>query len=162
LLRFFGNDLHNAKYICPADLKAEHDKYVKKKREYMERQCHEEARKKALENEAKFQEMKSAFFGIQFTDGLIQVQVLESVEEVMLEGDALHHCVFTNDYHLKPGSLILSANINGERLETIELSLSKLKVLQSRGVCNENTEYHDRIVNLVNRNVPLIQKRIAV
>ncbi len=162
LLRFFGKDLHNAKYICPADLKAEHDKYVKKKREYMERQCRDEARKKALENEAKFQEMKSAFFGIRFTDGLIQVQVLESVEEVMWEGDALHHCVFTNDYHLKPGSLILSANINGERLETIELSLSKLKVLQSRGVCNENTEYHDRIVNLVNRNVPLIQKRIAV
>ncbi|GHT23299.1 hypothetical protein AGMMS4957_14660 [Bacteroidia bacterium] len=31
LLHFFGKDLHNAKYVCPADLAAEHDRYVKKK-----------------------------------------------------------------------------------------------------------------------------------
>ena len=31
LLRFFGKDLHNAKYVCPNDLKAEHDRYVIKK-----------------------------------------------------------------------------------------------------------------------------------
>ena len=161
LLRFFGKDLHNAKYVCPAELKAEHDKYVKKKKEYMERQRREEARKKSLDDDAKFQEMKSRFFGIRFTDGLIQVQVLESVEEVMQEGDALHHCVFTNDYHIKPGSLILSARINDQRLETIELSLSKLQVLQSRGLCNENTKYHNRIIKLVEKNMPLIQKRLS-
>lgn len=161
LLRFFGKDLHNAKYVCPADLKAEHDKYVQKKRKYIEEERKKEAREKALENEATFMEMKSRFFGIGFTDGLIQVRVLESVQEIMQEGDAMHHCVFTNDYHLKPDSLILSACINGERLETIEISLSKLKVLQSRGVCNENTEYHNRILKLVNNNLPLIQQRLA-
>ncbi|MHB9095590.1 MAG: PcfJ domain-containing protein, partial [Eubacteriales bacterium] len=161
LLRFFGKDLHNARYVCPADLKAEHDKYVKKKKEYMERQRREEARKKSLDDEAKFQKMKSAFFGIRFTDGLIQVQVLESVEEVMREGDALHHCVFTNDYHLKPGSLILSARINDQPLETVELSLSRLQVLQSRGLCNENTKYHNRIIKLVEKNMPLIQKKLS-
>lgn len=35
LLRFFGKDLHNAHYVCPADLKVEHDKYVRKKREHI-------------------------------------------------------------------------------------------------------------------------------
>jgi hypothetical protein len=161
LLRFFGKDLHNARYVCPANLQKEHDRYVRKKREYIEQQRREEARKKALDDEAKFQELKSAFFGIRFTDGLIQVQVLESVEEVMREGDALHHCVFTNDYHLKPGSLILSARIKDQRLETIELSLSKLKVLQSRGLCNENTTYHNQIIKLVEKNMPLIQKKLS-
>jgi len=161
LLRFFGKDLHNAKYVCPADLKAEHDRFVKKKVKFIEQQRREEARKKALDDEAKFQELKSAFFGIRFTDGLIQVQVLESVEEVMREGDALHHCVFTNDYHLNPGSLILSARINDQRLETIELSLFKLQVLQSRGLCNENTKYHNRIIKLVEKNMPLIQKKLS-
>jgi hypothetical protein len=31
LLRCSGKDLHNAKYVCPADLKTEHDRYVQKK-----------------------------------------------------------------------------------------------------------------------------------
>jgi hypothetical protein len=160
LLRFFGKDLHNAKYVCPADLKAEHDRYVQKKREWQERQKREEIRKKLLEDAARFNELKSKFFGIQFTDGLIHVRVLESVEEIMQEGDILHHCVFVSNYHLKPDSLILSAYIGDKRLETIEISMPGLKVLQCRGVCNENTEYHDRIIALVKKNIPQIRKRL--
>lgn len=161
LLRFLGKDLYNTHYVCPKDLKVEHDKCVQKKREHIERERKEEAKQQALKDEALFQELKSKFFGIQFTDGVIQVRVLESVTEIMQEGDALHHCVFTNDYHLKPDSLILSACIDGKRVETVEISLSKLQVVQSRGVCNKNTEHHDRIIKLVNKHIPLIKKRIA-
>jgi len=161
LLRFFGKDLHNAKYVCPADLTAEHDRYVQKKREWQERERKEQKKQKALEDETKFQEMKSRFFGIQFSDGIIQIRVLESAEEIMQEGDIMHHCVFTNEYHLKPDSLILSACVNGQKVETIEFSLSKMQVVQSRGICNKNTEYHDRIIELVKKNKRQIQKRMA-
>ena len=161
LLRFFGKDLHNAKYTCPADLNAEHDRYVEKKREYIKREDAEKAKRKALENENKFKELKAKFFGIQFSDGLIHVRVLESVMEIMQEGDTMHHCVFTNNYHLRPDSLILSAYTDEKKLETIEVSLSKLKVTQCRGLLNENTQYHNRILSLVNRNIALIQKRLA-
>ena len=161
LLRFFRKDLHNAKYVCPAELIAEHDSYVGKKREYIKREDAKEARRKAMESECKYKEQKSRFFGIQFSDDLIHVRVLESVIEVMQEGDTMHHCVFTNNYHLRPDSLILSATIDGNRIETIEVSLTKLQVLQSRGVCNKNTEYHDRILRLVKQNIPLIQKRLT-
>jgi hypothetical protein len=161
LLQFFGKDLHNAKYVCPADLSAEHDKQVKKKREQQERERREEARKKALEDEAVFKEAKGKFFGVRFTDGLVHVRVLESVEEIMQEGDIMHHCVFANNYHLKPDSLILSACIEGKKIETVELSLSKMQVVQSRGVCNKNTEYHERIINLVKKNVRKIRQRMV-
>ena len=161
LLQFFNKDLHNARYICPADLTAEHDKYVTKKREWHRQQEREKARLKALEDSQLFNELKSRFFGIQFSDGLIQVRVLESPEEVMQEGDALHHCVFANEYHLKPDTLLFSACVGEKRLETVELSLTQFKVLQSRGVCNKNTEYHDRIIKLVKKNIPLIKKRLA-
>ncbi|NDV84207.1 hypothetical protein D0T87_19780 [Bacteroides sp. 51] len=57
--------------------------------------------------------------------------------------------------------MILSATINGKRIETIEVSLKTFQVVQSRGACNSNTEYHERIINLVNKNINLIQKRIA-
>jgi hypothetical protein len=87
--------------------------------------------------------------------------MLESVEEIMQEGDIMHHCVFANEYHLKPDSLIFSACINGQRIETVEFSLSKMQVVQSRGVCNQNTEYHDRIIKLVESNKRLIQLKMA-
>lgn len=161
LLRYFNKDTNNPKYICPADLKAEHDRLVQKKTERLERERIEQQKHKALENERKFQELKAKFFGISFTDGTIQVRVLESVAEFLEEGTAMHHCVFTNTYYLKSDSLILSACIDGKRIETIEVSLKTLKVLQSRGVCNKNTEYHERIIELVNKNKRLIRKRMV-
>jgi len=161
LLRFFGKDLHNAKYVCPADLTAEHDRYVKKKREFQELERREQNKQKALEDEKKFQEMKSRFFGIQFSDGVIQIRVLESVEEIIQEGDIMHHCVCASEYHLKPDSLILSACVNGKKVETIEFSLSKMQVVQCRGIHNKTTEYHDRIIELVKKNKRQIQKRMA-
>ena len=42
----------------------------------------------------------------------------------------------------------------------IEVNLDTLKVMQSRGVCNQNTEYYDQIVNLVNANKRLIRQRM--
>jgi hypothetical protein len=161
LLHFFGKDLHNARYVCPADFKAEHDRYVKKKRVWQERERRDEKRKQALADEAKFHELKSRFFGIEFTDGVIQIHMLGSVEDVMHEGDTLHHCVFTNDYHLKPDSLILSACIGDKRLETIEFSLSQMKVVQCRGLLNKNTQYHNQIIELVQKNKRLIKRRMT-
>ena len=82
------------------------------------------------------------------------------MQEYLEEGKALRHCVFTNEYYLKKQSLILSARIEGKRIETIEVSLETMKVIQCRGLQNKNTEYHDRIVNLVNANCQLIKQRM--
>lgn len=70
-----------------------------------------------------------------------------------------HHCV--GSYSTKEDSLILSATIDGKRIETIEVSISKLKVIQCRGLCNKNTEHHNQILSLVNNNMPLIEQRLA-
>lgn len=155
LLRFFGKDLHNAKYVCPNDLKAEHDRYVIKKAK-ADAQLELE---KQLEKEADYREAKEKFFGLIFSDGKISIRVLESVAEIIAEGKAMHHCV--GSYHQKVDSLILSACIDGKRIETIEVSLTQLRVIQSRGVCNKNTKHHNRIVNLVNQNISLIEELLA-
>lgn len=155
LLRFFGKDLHNPKYVCPTDLKAGHDRYVAKKAKadaLLEIE-------KQLAKEDSFREAKAKFFGLIFSDGLINVRVLESVAEIITEGKAMHHCV--GSYHSKEDSLILSACIDGKRIETIEVSISLLKVIQSRGVCNKNTKYHNQIINLVEQNISLIEERLV-
>ena len=160
MLRRLGKDVHSPKYLCAKDLKAEHDRIEDKIRRQREKEEIERKWQKAIEDEKRFRELKSKFFGIVFTDGTIQVRVLESVQEHLEEGAAMHHCVFSNRYYLREDSLILSATIEGRRIETIEVSLQTLKVLQSRGACNKNTEYHEQIVNLVNANSKLIRQRM--
>ena len=159
-LRRLGKDIHNPKYLCPTNLKGEHDRRHGELLRQREREEIAQKQQKAMEDEKRFKELKSKFFGIHFTDGTIQVHVLESVREHLEEGVSMHHCVFSNEYYLKEDSLILSATIGGKRIETIEVSLRTLEVVQSRGVCNKNTEYHEQIVNLVNANRGLIRRRM--
>lgn len=161
LVRFFGKDLHNAHFVCPADLPAAHDLYMTKKRRHMQMEQRQEERRKALEQEASFVEAKGRFFGVEFSDGEICIKVLDSVEAIRQEGEAMHHCVFTNEYYLKADSLILSATIDGKRIETIEVSLKRMEVVQSRGVCNKNTPYHGQILKLMKGNMSLIRKRMT-
>ena len=160
MLRRLGKDIHSPKYVCPTDLHREHDLRQNELRRQREKEEKEKRYKKAMEDEKHFHELKSKFFGIRFTDGTIQVHVLESVQKHLEEGVSMHHCVFDNAYYLKENSLILSATIEGKRIETIEVNLDTLKVVQSRGVCNKNTEYHDQIVSLVNANRKLIRQRM--
>lgn len=154
-------DLHNAHYVCPADLCAEHDKYQEKVRILRKQEERKEQIKIAMRNEARFRELKGKFFGLEFTDGTIIIRVLDSVIAYYEEGNALHHCVGECEYYLKPDTLVFSARVEDKRVETVELSLQTFKVLQSRGLCNRNTEYHDRIIKLVQKNVGLIRKRMA-
>ena len=158
LLRHFGKDTNSPKYVCPADLKAEHDKLVAKRNLQRERERTELQRQKAIEDDKNYLKAKGIFFGLVFSDSLICIKVIESVEEMVEEGRMMHHCV--GGYHNKANSLILSATIDGKRIETIEVSLKTLKVVQSRGVCNSNTEYHDRIIQLVEDNAELIRQRM--
>ena len=73
----------------------------------------------------------------------------------------MHHCVFSNEYFKKKDSLILSARIGSKRIETVEVNLKSFQIVQSRAVCNGTSEYHDRIIRLVEKNMSLIKKLTA-
>ena len=161
MLKRLGKDIHSPRYVCPENLQEAHDTAQRKLQSQRDKEAEAQRRQKAIENEERFQALKAPFFGITFTDGVIQVKVLESVQEYLEEGKALHHCVFTNEYHLKEKSLILSARIEGKRIETIEVSLETMQVIQCRGLMNQNTEYHERIIELVHQNIKQIQSRVA-
>lgn len=156
-----GRDIRSPKFLCPKNLKAAHDEVMKIKRKQDAKIEIGKKREQALKDEALYQRLKGKFLDIAFGDGLIQVHVLQSVVEFLEEGCEMHHCVFSNKYFNKPDSLILSARIGEKRIETIEVSLKTLEVIQSRGVCNENTKYHKRVIDLVNKNIGLIRKRLT-
>ena len=153
LLDKCGKDIHNAKYICPINLKAEHDHWLKKANAIEQKRRDAERMAKAKAHEAEFYRNKSCYFGIVISDEDIEISVLDSLEAYKEEGNKMKHCVFQCEYYAKTDSVILSAHdLLGNRIETVEFSLSQGKVVQSRGVCNSNTEYHDRIIRLVNEN----------
>ena len=175
MLKNLDKDIRNPKNICPQDFIEAHDRVnrlidakrekarAERERQYeIERREREQQRLlKEKENEDKFIALKSKFFGLVITDNELTIKVLESIDEYYEEGRKQDICVFGAGYYRKENTLILSARIDGEIIETVEVDLRTLKVVQCHGKYNKDTEYHDRIINLVNSNAKLIRKRMT-
>ena len=163
-----------AQNICPEDFMAAHDNATRKietihekeraeqrRRWEIERREREQQRQLQREKDAEdFIANKSKFFGLVITDEEIIIKVLESIDEYYSEGKAQNICVFGSEYYKKADTLILSARIGGEIIETVEVDLRTLKVVQCHGKYNQDTEYHERIIDLVNKNANLIRERM--
>lgn len=168
LLNYFNLDTHNAYYVCPKNLKLEHDKLMhrKQKQEAERRRIADEQAKirnalKRRTNIRSFYEQKMKFFGLVIASDDIVIQPLQSVTEFYKEGKAMKHCVFTNGYWHKDDCLILTAQIEGKHIETIELNLETFEVVQSRSVCNQNSEYHEKILKVVRKNINQVKQLAA-
>ena len=157
LLRYFGKDTHNAYYVCPKDLRAEHDRLMQKKQRIEEKKELEQRIREAARHEKSYKEHRGLWFGICFGNEDIVVTVIQSVAEMAEEGTVMHHCVFANEYwNVKkhPDSLILSAkDRHGNRLETVEVNMKTWSIVQSRGLLNAPSERHDEIIELVKQNM---------
>lgn len=184
-IAFLGKDLHNPKIVCPEDLRSSHDYWMHKrmikkrkiadrmeklrqlaweKRELVrveEMRIRIEKQKEMAESLAEtYINKRKKFFSIDISEGNIDIQALKSVEEFYEEGKEMYHCVFSNRYYdvnSKPYCLILSAKVDGKRMETIEVDLKDYVIVQSRGKHNLNSEFHERIVSLINKNMNLIK-----
>lgn len=157
LLRYFGKDTHNAYYVCPKDLRAEHDRLMQKKLRIEEKKELEQRIREAARHEKSYKEHRGLWFGICFGNEDIVVTVIQSVAEMAEEGTKMHHCVFANEYwnvQKHPDSLILSAkDRQGNRLETVEVNMKTWSIVQSRGLLNDPSERHDEIIELVKENM---------
>ncbi|MUL27173.1 hypothetical protein F0475_02305 [Prevotella sp. A2879] len=154
-------DFRNPKFVCPISLKAGHDKAMDLCNKYEEKQRKIKEQKELLEDQKAvktYEIARKCFMCMVISDGKVVIQVLPTVKDVEQEGKAMHHCVFTNKYYKRLDRLLLSAKVNDERVETIEVDLKRYQLVQSRGVCNQNSKYHNEIVSLVNKNMNIIRK----
>jgi len=156
-LSYFGKDLRNAVYVCPPDLQLAHDHLMRKKRDIERKLRIKELREKIEADQPEYLRQKGKFLKLSFSENEITVKTLETVEEFLEEGDKLNHCAFTGSYFKKPDSLVMSARIGEKPIETIEISISRMIILQSRGYGNMPSQYHDRILKLVKENLPRIE-----
>lgn len=158
-------DWHNPVYIAPTDLRATHDRFInmlvrKNNRDRLARQYMELKRELATNAQLNEQYIKrrKRFYDMVLTDGLIECRVLPDVDAFREEAEDMQHCVYRCKYFNKPYSLILSARIGGQRIETVEVALNNYTILQCYGKHNHFTMYHDRILSLVKSNMDTIRR----
>jgi hypothetical protein len=157
-LHYLNKDLHNSHYVCPKNLKKAHDYYIQKMNEAKIGKTIAQNLKKAQEANPKYLEEKGKFFDLEIAKGPIKIIPLKSVPEFLAEGEYLNHCVFRSSYYSKKESLILSARIKNQPVETIEISLEDFQVKQCYGKNNKPSKYHKEIINIVKSNIPKIQQ----
>lgn len=157
-------DWHSPKYIAPENLLATHDRFIrmmerkreeKRLREEYERIQAQLERDKTIN--AQYIKRRKRFYDMVLSDGLIECRVLRDVNDFKDEGMAMKHCVFKCRYYEKPYSLILSARIGGERIETIEVDLVDYTIKQCYGKHDQFTIHHQRILDLVNSQMGTIK-----
>jgi hypothetical protein len=135
----------------------------------------EEARERAIEDRKKILyddphlfglddvnntfERFAKYFDIELHHDKFKIVVLKSLNEFEEETNKLIHCVYNSQYYNKKDSLIMSARINEEPIETIEFSLIEKRVIQSHGIRNEDTELHNEIISFVNLNADRIIRK---
>lgn len=180
-LYYLRKDLHNPKLVCPDNIVQAHDKWAKmaanrrmrmmsgivkanmirqekERLEREERMARIEAEKKEREAAlvAQYPKLRGKFFGLVIAENDIEIKVLQSVREFFEEGKEMDHCVFANAYYdviSRPNCLILSAKVNGQRMETIEVDMANWSIVQSRGRHNVDSKYHGVIMELMTRNM---------
>lgn len=160
LLSYFRKDLHSVKYVCfkdHDDLHQQHNRLTSKKRAILEKQAYEERKKIMKKENVDYKAARGMFFGLRFASREITVKILESIQEIYQEGQELNHCIYTGAYYKKEKSLLLSARKGETILETIEIDLQKMEIIQARGIRNQSTQYHSQIVELVERNIDQIR-----
>ena len=163
---FLHKDLRNSFFVCPKDVEKAHDEWIAKKRKKQDEDKKKKRLKEARQWEENYKKRVGKFLGIVMKgEGInvrvINVRVIQSVAEMAEEGTAMHHCVFSMGYYKKKDSLILNARDEADnRLETVEVSLSSLKVMQCFGRYNKITLEHNKILELVNKNMGMIAKAI--
>ena len=158
MLKEFGKDIHNPEFVCPKDLKKEHQKLVDRKQRQIEREELKRLISKIEEADPVYRQDKEKYFGLKFSGGEIEIIVLNSVKEFFLEGKQLHHCVFNSKYYEKPNSLILSARKKGKRIETIEIDLRDFRIMQAHGNCHTVSKDRKQILEIIHANLDQIKK----
>jgi len=160
-LDYFHLDKFSPNNLCPKNLQAFHQELIDRHQVREDKKELESLMAEINEAEKKYKIDKAKYLGIKFSNGEIDVLVLPSVYDFYLEGKALHHCVFRNKYYDSkehPGTLIFSARKGEERLETIEVSITKKKVMQIHGKNHTESKYRKDILKILESNIDSIGK----
>ena len=156
-----GKDIHSPKYLCPDDIGVAHAKLLAKIEAERAREQAKRDAERAVKEEGDYKKRMEKFFGLFFTtkSGLT-ITPFTSVQSILEEGIAMHHCVYQCGYYKadKHCLLLTAKDGEGNRVETIRVDLPTMKVAESRGLCNKSTPFHNEIVKAMEENMWQIEE----
>ena len=159
MLERCGKDIQSPKYICPSNLQEAHDEYVEKVNRQRRKEQREKVRQQAIEDKARFEELKSRYFGLAMTDGEIEIHSIDSIDDYYKIGEKNHICCGTAKYFLKEKTLTLTAYIGEKQIATVEISLDDFRIIQCRAFANGICEYREQIAGIIQANKKMIAER---
>lgn len=159
MLERMGRDINSPSLIAPQDLKTAHDIYVAKVNRQRIKEQREKERLQAIEDKAKFEELKSRYFGMAMTDGEIEIHSIDTIDDYYKIGESQSICCGTAKYFLKENTLTLTAYIGNKQIATIEISLEDYHIIQCRAFANGICEYTEQIAGIINANKKMIAER---
>ncbi len=168
LLRYFAKDDRNPQYICPKSLKKSHDELLKRKRVIEAREAAERSRREEEERKLRNEKLAKEYVkrvakvvAVKLSNSSLQAWVLPTVEAFREEGEAMHHCVFENNYFAHKDTLILTVRDNkGKRLATIELNTKSWQIVQCRGVNNSVPKRDEEIRLFLTKNINKLKEAV--
>ena len=159
MLEQMGRDINSPTLIAPKDLKTAHDIYVAKVNRQRIKEQREKERQQAVEDKARFEELKSRYFGMEMTDGEIEIHSIDTIDDYYKIGESQSICCGTAKYFLKESTLTLTAYIGNKQIATIEISLDDYHIIQCRAFANGICEYTEQIAGIINANKKMIAER---
>ena len=154
-----GKDIRNAHYACPDNLEEAHAKTNNAIRKIMEKKRYEQEKERIAQAEEEYAKWVLPFLALDVKSRKFNITVLPNVKAFFEEGQAMHHCVYSNRYYEKENTLILSCRDKQDnRLATIEIGLPKCEIRQIRAKCNHVPAQYDSIVRVLTRQRKQIQQ----
>lgn len=158
MLETMGKDLNSPSLLMPSDLNTDHDLYVRKVNRKREEESREADRKRAIEDQAKFIELKTRYFGLSMS-GQINLHTLDTIDDYYEVGNQMNICVGSAHYFNKSETLVFVAYIGTKQVATIEVLLADYTILQCRGYANGSCEYSKQIADIIKANTSIIEER---
>lgn len=168
-LKYLGKDIFNPSVIFPANFQEAHQLWHERAERKREKEREEAERRRRVQeydrmfNLAKTDKKKAEWlnhyvlvFGTaDWNKEGFRLKPLVTPDDFQAEADYMHHCI--RSYYGKENTLLMSISINDERQETAEINLVSGNVVQCRGIYNQPSQYHDKIVKLLNKCMRLFR-----
>ena len=155
-LKMINKDILNAHYVCPEDFHSAHQKTVKKLVMKREKDEYERIKREIIMYQPTYHRKKSKYFDLEFKHRNITVRPIKDVAGFYSLSKMHNHCIFVREYFKKEESLIFCAYVNNHPTEAVEVDILRGRILQARGANNLPTQYNDKIIRLVNKNLDTI------
>ena len=159
MLERCGKYIQSPKYICPSNLKETHDEYTEKVNRLRQKEQREKERQQAIKDKARFEELKSRYFGLAMTDGEIEIHSIDTIDDYYEIGQKQSICCGSAKYFLKEDTLTLTAYIGNKQIASLEISLDDCHIIQCRAFANGICEYTEQIAGIINANKKMIAER---